>query len=107
MFVESSKAYNTLSKILLWTKPSYFSVRAVRHCRLRKICATPGACISETGLFSSAAAIVPQSESTELCSSAAVVPHKVNLPSGVVARRLLCHKINLPSLQLRLLYYTK
>ena len=25
VFVESSKAFNTLSKILLWIKPSYFS----------------------------------------------------------------------------------
>ena len=52
---------------------------------------THGACINETGLFSSAAvvpqskstelrssgAVVPQSKSTELCGSAAIVPHKV------------------------------
>ena len=70
-------------------------------------CATTGAFITETGLFSlvavvpknkskelcSSAAIVPQSKSTELCSLAAVVPHKVNLLSCVV-RRLLCHKVN-------------
>ena len=71
----------------------------VRYC-LWKMCATPGAYISETALFSSAAvapqskstelcssaAVVPQSKSTELCSSAAVVPHEVNLASCVVAR---------------------
>ena len=60
----------------------------VRHC-LWKTSATPGVCINETGLFSSAA-VEPQSKSTELCSSATVVPHKVNLPS-CVARRPLCH----------------
>ena len=32
----------------------------------------------------SSAAVVPQSKSTELCSSAAVVPHKGNLLSCVV-----------------------
>ena len=59
--------------------------------------ATPGACINETGLFSSTA-VVPQSKSTELCSSAVVAPHKVNLPSCVVARRSSGHiKVNLPS----------
>ena len=111
MFVESSKAFNTLSKILLWTKPSYFSARFVT--------ATPGACINKTGLFSLAAAVVPQSKSTESCSSAAVVSHKVNLSSCVVAgqpssvprkenllssvvdRRLLCHKVNLPRCEAR------
>ena len=68
----------------------------VRHC-LWKMYATPGACINETGLFSSAA-VVPQNKSTELCSSSvAVVPHKVNLPSCVVARWPLCHKVNLLS----------
>ena len=73
-------------------------------------CATTGAFITETGLFSlvavvpknkseelcSSAAIVPQSKSTELCSLAAVVPHTVNLLS-CVARGLLCHKVNPPS----------
>ena len=49
----------------------------VRHC-LWKMCGTPGACINETGLFSSAA-VVPQGKSTELCSWAVVAPHKVNL----------------------------
>ena len=107
VFVESSNAFNTLGEILLWIKPSYFSARFVsRHC-LWKTCATPGACINETGLFSSAA-VVPQSKSTELCRSVTVVPHKVNLPSCVVARRLLCHEVNLPScVARRLLCHTK
>ena len=56
----------------------------VRHC-LWKMCATPGDCINETALFISAT-VVPQSKSAELSSSsAAVVPHKGNLPSCVVA----------------------
>ena len=33
---ESSKAFNTLSKILLWIKPAWF---------VTVMCATPGACI--------------------------------------------------------------
>ena len=37
------------------------------------MCATAGACMNETGLFSSAA-VVPQSKSTAMWSSAAVVP---------------------------------
>ena len=48
----------------------------VRHC-LRKMSATPGACIK------------PGLVRRPLC-------HKVNLPS-YVARRTLCHKVNLPS----------
>ena len=40
---------------------------------LLKMCATAGACINETGLFSSAA-VVPRTKSTELWSSTAVVP---------------------------------
>ena len=60
------------------------------------MCATPGACISETELCSSAA-VVPQRKFTELCSSAAVMPHKVNLPSRCVVQRPLCHKVYLPS----------
>ena len=95
---------NTLSKILLWTKPSYFSAQFVN---VWKMCATPGACVNEGGLFSSVEAVVPQSKSTELCSSAAVVPYK-NLPSWVVARRPLCHKVNLQScVARRLLCHTK
>ena len=95
------------------------------------MCATPGVCVNETELFSSAAvvpqskwstefcslaavvrqststelcswaAVVPQSKSTELRSSPAVVPHKVNLLSCVVARRPLCHKVNLPRCEAR------
>ena len=78
------------------------------------MCATPGACVNEGGLFSSveavvpqskstelgssSATVVPQSKSTELRSSAAVVPHKVNLSSCVVARQpsVVSHKENLP-----------
>ena len=64
------------------------------------MCATAGACINETWLFSSAA-VMPQSKSIEVCSSAAVVPHKVNLQSCVVGRRPLCHKVNLPRCETR------
>ena len=68
----------TLSKILLWIKPSYFSLEN----------ACDSWCMHQTGLFSSAAvlpqseftgelwssaSVVPQSKSTELCSSAAIV----------------------------------
>ena len=67
---------------------------------LLKMCATAGACINETWLFSSAA-VMPQSKSIEVCSSAAVVPHKVNLQSCVVGRRPLCHKVNLPRCETR------
>ena len=63
VFVESFKALNTLSKILFWIKLSYFSAW-FGHC-LWKMCATPGACINETALFSSAA-VVPQSKSTKV-----------------------------------------
>ena len=45
---------------------------------------------------------MPQSKSTEWCSSsAAVVPHRVNLPSCVVTQRLLCHKVSLPRSEAR------
>ena len=51
----------------------------VRHC-LWKMCATPGACVNKTGLFSLAAAVVPQSKSTKLCSSsAAAVPQSKSI----------------------------
>ena len=51
----------------------------VRHC-LWKMCATPGACVNKTGLFSLAAAVVPQSKSTKLCSSsAATVPQSKSI----------------------------
>ena len=68
----------TLSKILLWIKPSYFSLEN----------ACDSWCMHQTGLFSSAAvlpqskftgelwssaSVVPQSRSIELCSSAAIV----------------------------------
>ena len=49
------------------------------------MCATAGASINET----------------ELCSSAAVLPHKVNLPNCVVGRQQLCHKVNLPRCETR------
>ena len=65
-YVASSKTFNTLSKILLWIKPSYF-----QH-------GSSLSCINETGLFRSAAA-VPQNKSTELCSWEGVVPYKVNV----------------------------
>ena len=69
----------TLSKILLWIKPSYFSLENACYSW----------CMHKTGLFGSAsvvpqskftgelwtsASVVPQSKSTELCSWAAVVP---------------------------------
>ena len=69
-FVESSKEFN---KILLWIKPSYFQHGSSLSL---ETCATPGAYINETGLFSSAA-VVPQSQSTELCSWAVVVPRRL------------------------------
>ena len=65
--------------------------------QLRGRCATQSKSIK---LCSSLAAVVPQSKSsksTESCSQAAVVPHKVNLPSCVVAQQPLCHKVKLPS----------
>ena len=53
---------------------------------LWKMCATPGARINETGLLSSAA-VVPQSESTELCSLAAVL-----CSSPAIALQLVAHR---------------
>ena len=54
----------TLSKILLWIKPSYFSLENACYSW----------CMHQTGLFSSAS-IVPQSKFTdELWSSACVLP---------------------------------
>ena len=52
---------------------------------------------------SSSAAVVPHKVNlTVLCSSsAAVVPHKVNLASCVVAQRPLCHKVSLPRSEAR------
>ena len=118
VFVESSKAFNTLSKILLWIKPSYFQHGS--SLSLENVC--DSWCMHEavvppsksTELPSSSAAVVPQSKSTEWCSSsaavvphkvnlteycsgsAAVVPHKVNLPSCEVAQRPLYHKVSPP-----------
>ena len=60
---------NTLSKILLWIKPSYFSLENACYSW----------CMHQTGLFSSA----------PLC-------YKVNLPASCEAQRLLCLKVNLP-----------
>ena len=101
----------TLSKILLWIKPSYFSLENPCYAW----------CMHQTGLFSlasvvpqskftgklwSSASVVPQRKSTESCSFAAVVPqnkstelcgHKVNLLASCEAQRLLCHKVNLLS----------
>ena len=101
----------TLSKILLWIKPSYFSMENACYSW----------CMHQSGLFSSAsvvpqskftgelwssASVVPQNKSTELCSWSAVVPqskstelcrHKVNLLESCEAQRLLCHKLNLLS----------
>ena len=62
VFNESSKAFIvlkvcTLSKILLWIKPLYFSLEN----------AFDSWYMHQTVLFSSAA-VVPQSKSTELCS---------------------------------------
>ena len=80
MFVESSKAFNTLSKIFLRIKPLYFSIWFVT---VENVCDSWCMHQNETGLFSSAA-----------------VFHKVNLLS-CVARRPLCHKINLPRCEAR------
>ena len=74
---ESSKAFNSLSKIYFGLSLHIFQL--VRHC-LWKMCATPGACVNKTGLFSLAAAVVPQSKSTKLCSSsAAAVPQSKSI----------------------------
>ena len=61
----------TLSKMLLWIKPSYFSLENACYSW----------CMHQTGLF----------------SSASVVSHKVNLPASCESQRLLCHKVNLLS----------
>ena len=113
VFVDSSKVFNLTPWVKFYFGLSLHIFSMVRHC-LWKMCATPGAYINETWLFSSAAvvppskstelpstlaAVVPQSKSTEWCSSsAAVVPHKVNLTelcSGSAA--VVPHKVNLPS----------
>ena len=62
-FKSVQKVY-TLSKILLWIKPPYFSLENACYSW----------CMHQTGLFSSAS-VVPQSKFTgELWSSASVVP---------------------------------
>ena len=62
----------TLSKILLWIKPSYFS--------LENSCYSW--CMHQTGLFSSAS-VVPQSKFTgELWRSASVVPQSKSVPQS-------------------------
>ena len=117
VFVESSKAFNLTPWVKFYFGLSLHIFSMVRHC-LWKMCATPIACIKETWLFSSAA-VVPPSKSTELrsssaavvphkvnlielCSvSAALVPHKVNLPSCEVAQRPLCHKVSPPRCEAR------
>ena len=69
MFAESSKLFNTLSKILLWIKPSYFQHGS--SLSLENL--GDSWSMHQTRLFS-AASVVPQSKSTELCSLATVVP---------------------------------
>ena len=77
VFDESSKAFTfksvlevyTLSKILLWIKPSYFSLENACYSW----------CMHQTRLF----------------NSASVQCHKVNLPASCEAQRLLCHKLKL------------
>ena len=62
----------TLSKILLWIKPSYFSLENACYSW----------CMHQTGLFSSAS-VVPQSKFTgELWSSASVVPQSKSVPQS-------------------------
>ena len=69
----------TLSKILLWIKPSYFSLENASYSW----------CLHQSGLFSSAS-VVPQNKFTgELWSSASVL-------LSCVARRPLFLKVNLP-----------
>ena len=94
-FVESSKAFNTLSKILLWIKPSYFqhglslSLENVCYSWCMHHSMKPG-CLAQRPLrhkVNLPSCVVAQ---RPLC-------HKVNLPSGLVARRPLCHEVNLSS----------
>ena len=63
----------TLSNILLWIKPSYFSLE--NECY--------SWCMHQTGLFSSAS-VVPRSKFTgEFCEAQRLLCHKVNLLSCV------------------------
>ena len=61
----------TLSKILLWIKPSYFFFG--KCVLLLRACIKPG------------------------CLAWRPLCHKVNLPASCEAQRLLCHRVNLPS----------
>ena len=66
----------------------------VRHC-LWKLFVTPGACINETGLFSSAA-VVPQSKYPS-CVTRRPFGVTQSKSAELIARRPLRHKVNLPS----------
>ena len=72
VFVESSKAFNTLSLILLWIKPSYFLAWLVT-------------------VFGKCVRLLMHASMKPRCLSRQLLCHKVNLPSWVVARRPLCH----------------
>ena len=71
VFVESSKAFNTLSKILLWIKPSYFSAWFVN-------------------VFEKCVWLLVHASMKPGCLARRLLCHKVNLPS-CVARQPLCH----------------
>ena len=75
----------TLSKILLWIKPSYFSLENACYSW----------CMYQTGLFSSAF-VVSQSKFTGKLRAQHLLCHKVNLLSCIV-KRPLCYGVNLPS----------
>ena len=82
----------TLSKILLWIKPSYFSLDNACFTSMR---ATLGACIKPGCL-----ARRPLCHKVNLpasCKGQRLLCHKVNLPASYEAQRLLCHKVNLLS----------
>ena len=98
MFAESSKAF-IFQKFAV---KFYFglSLHIFQHgssLSLENVC--DSWCMHQTGF--SSAAVVPQSKFTELCSSAAVVPHKGSLPSCVVGRGPLNHKVSLPRCEAR------
>ena len=52
---------------------------------------------SESTELCSSVAVVPQSKSTELCSSAAVLPQSKSTELCSSVAVVLCHKVNLPS----------
>ena len=85
VFVESSKAFNTLSKILPRIKPSYFSAWFVT-------------------VFGKCVRLLVHASIKPRCLSRRLLCHKVNLPS-CVARRPLCHKVNLPRCEARRRYF--